>query len=370
MSAPHLHIVSFNVPWPADYGGVIDVMCRIKALHEMGVKIHLHCYTYGRTEAKELDCYCEEVCYYKRETTPIHLLSNKPYIVASRCSRALKDRLLADKYPILLEGLHCCWLLEEIRKEDQNRTIFVRTHNIEHDYYKGLHDVEKNVFKRLFFASESRKLKRYESTLRLASGLLTITEKDRNYFEHQRYDVLYVPTPWNDGKVRSKVGKGDYCLYHGNLSVGENDEAARYLISQVVPYLECPLVIAGKDPSEQLKKMAEGRVRLVANPNETEMQSLVSNAHVIVMITQQATGLKLKLINSLYEGRFCVVNRAMVEGTGLENICEVQDKAQDQANVINQLMHKDFSEDDIITRQDTLNHVMGVENLTNFVKRL
>ena len=28
----HLHIVSFNVPWPADYGGVIDVYYRIKAV--------------------------------------------------------------------------------------------------------------------------------------------------------------------------------------------------------------------------------------------------------------------------------------------------------------------------------------------------
>ena len=33
----HLHIVSFNVPWPADYGGVIDVNYRIKALWASGV---------------------------------------------------------------------------------------------------------------------------------------------------------------------------------------------------------------------------------------------------------------------------------------------------------------------------------------------
>ena len=50
----HLHIVTFNVPWPADYGGVIDVYYRVKALSEMGVRVHLHCYTYGREEAEEL----------------------------------------------------------------------------------------------------------------------------------------------------------------------------------------------------------------------------------------------------------------------------------------------------------------------------
>ena len=28
----HLHIIAFNVPYPANYGGVIDVFYRIKAL--------------------------------------------------------------------------------------------------------------------------------------------------------------------------------------------------------------------------------------------------------------------------------------------------------------------------------------------------
>ena len=28
----HLHIVSFNVPLPADYGGIIDVFYRLKSL--------------------------------------------------------------------------------------------------------------------------------------------------------------------------------------------------------------------------------------------------------------------------------------------------------------------------------------------------
>ncbi|MCX6283192.1 MAG: mannosyltransferase, partial [Bacteroidetes bacterium] len=40
----HLHIVSFDIPYPPDYGGVIDVYYKIKTLSEAGVKIHLHCF--------------------------------------------------------------------------------------------------------------------------------------------------------------------------------------------------------------------------------------------------------------------------------------------------------------------------------------
>ena len=44
----HLHIVSFDVPWPANYGGVIDVFYKVKALSAKGIRIHLHAFEYGR----------------------------------------------------------------------------------------------------------------------------------------------------------------------------------------------------------------------------------------------------------------------------------------------------------------------------------
>ena len=33
-----VHIVSFNVPYPADYGGVIDVFYKLKSLHSLRCK--------------------------------------------------------------------------------------------------------------------------------------------------------------------------------------------------------------------------------------------------------------------------------------------------------------------------------------------
>ena len=34
----HLHVIAFDVPYPANYGGVIDVFYRVKALSEAGVR--------------------------------------------------------------------------------------------------------------------------------------------------------------------------------------------------------------------------------------------------------------------------------------------------------------------------------------------
>ena len=101
----HLHIIAFDVPYPANYGGVIDVFYRVKALIEAGVKVHLHCFEYGRGE-QEILKRCHEVKYYKRDMSFAKQLSLMPFIVNTRRSEALVQDLLKDDYPILCEGLH------------------------------------------------------------------------------------------------------------------------------------------------------------------------------------------------------------------------------------------------------------------------
>ena len=68
-----LHIVSFDIPYPANYGGVIVIFNQIKALHALGVKVILHCFQYGdRTPQPELAQYCQEVYYYKMRLSNTH----------------------------------------------------------------------------------------------------------------------------------------------------------------------------------------------------------------------------------------------------------------------------------------------------------
>ena len=65
-SNKEIHIVSFNIPYPANYGGVIDVFYKLKALRDLEIKIHLHAFKYDRLESAELEKICESVSYYKR----------------------------------------------------------------------------------------------------------------------------------------------------------------------------------------------------------------------------------------------------------------------------------------------------------------
>ena len=73
MSEIYLHIISFDVPYPPSYGGVIDVFYKIKAFYEAGIKIHLHCFEYGRGKAAELEGLCESVSYYAPFTRDVSI---------------------------------------------------------------------------------------------------------------------------------------------------------------------------------------------------------------------------------------------------------------------------------------------------------
>ncbi len=349
----HLHIIAFDVPYPANYGGVIDVFYRVKALSEAGVKVHLHCFEYGRGEQEVLKR-CHEVKYYKRDTSFAKQLSLTPYIVNTRRSEELVNDLMKDDYPILCEGLHTTAVLSDRRLK--SRKIYVRAHNVEHDYYRGLGDSERLGWKKLFYLAEAWKLRRYEPVLKRAAGIFAISLQDADYFAKRYKNVTLVPGFNSADSVCSETGRGEYVLYHGNLSVRENEEAAKWLIENVFAELNLRCIVAGLNPSEKLQKLTEkhSNVTLVANPDDAEMIDLLRQAQVNILVTNQPTGLKLKLLNALYNGRFCLVNSNMVKGTSLANLCVVADEPDPMIAEIKRLMEEDFTEEDIDSRNDTL----------------
>ncbi|MDL2242061.1 glycosyltransferase family 1 protein, partial [Bacteroidales bacterium OttesenSCG-928-L03] len=247
----NLHIITFNIPYPANYGGVIDVFYRLKALSENSVKITLHCFEYGREHRPELEQYCEKVYYYKRDTRWIKQLSALPYIVYSRRHPELLENLLKDDSPILFEGLHTTYYLDHPALA--NRLKLVRAHNVEHLYYSGLARNTRSLYKKMFFTLEASRLKRYEPVLEKADYILALSTLELAHFETEygKDKAVYVPlftkTP---GERTDRVKIKPFVLYHGDLSTPENQNAVEYLLREVVPINEeIPWVFAGLNPS-------------------------------------------------------------------------------------------------------------------------
>lgn len=357
MPDKHLHIISFDIPYPPNYGGVIDVFYKIKTLHRLGIRVHLHCFEYpGRDRTPELDRYCEEVFYYPRKTGLKSMMSLAPYIVSSRKSEEMVANLLKDNHPILFEGLHSCYYLDDPRLA--GRIKVYRESNIEHRYYFNLFKVDANLRNRLYFLMASAKLRLFQKILHHASLMLAVSQHDTDYLQYHFpvKPIFYLPSFHANDQVAILPGKGDYALYHGNIEVPENEYAATYLMTKVFNETKIPLIIAGMKPREKFRRMTElyPNVMLVANPDDEKMFDLIRNAHVNILVTFQATGLKLKLLNTLYNGRFCLVNEAMIKGTSLDSLCVSGNTAAELKDRLEVLFDQDFTLDEAATRGDEL----------------
>lgn len=352
----HLHIVALDVPYPADYGGAIEQLYKIKWLHKLGVKIYLHCFTKNRPPAPELQQYCETVTYYPRKTGLKRFPVFTPYIVSSRSEPALLANLQKDDHPILFEGIHTTFLLQTNLLK--GRKIFIRLHNCEYKYYAQLAKLEKKWFKRLYFKYESFLLRKYEKRIAKRFPVIAMSETDKLVFQQElgAKEVYFIPAFVGWEAVTAETGQGCYCLYHGNLSINENEEAAKWLLQHVFNDLPVPLLIAGKAPSAKLEALAEASEQscVVANPTDKEMQDMIAKAQVNVLPSFNNTGIKLKLLNALYSGRHCIVNPAGVDGSGLEQVCTVANDEDSFKEAIIDLYSSPFTDAAIEERKALL----------------
>lgn len=372
-SRKQLTVIAFQNPWPADYGGAVDLFFKLKALKRAGVSVHLHTFQYdGRTPSPELESLVEKVWYYPRERTLKHLFSRKPFIVESRRNNLLLERLraLPPGSPILFEGLHTTLYLPDSGLADKLK--IVRTHNVEHEYYALLAKAGGSLPRRLFHIIESSRLRRYEKVLRHADVIMPISEADRDYFASRfpDKDVRLLNCFFNDesgdapaeecqqadekllGELKVRM---PYVLYHGNLSVAENSHAAEFLLREVVPRLkgEAQFVIAGKNPPRRLTKAAEGvsNVVIVPSPSGEVLDALVRRAAVHEMITFQPTGIKLKLVNTLFRGNgHIIANDSMLNDSRLVPLCVRANTPEQIAAGTLRLLAAPLSDSDISKR--------------------
>jgi alpha-N-acetylglucosamine transferase len=218
---------------------------------------------------------------------------------------------------------------------------------------------ETNWWKKLYFKIEAWRLKKFEKIISYSNVILTVSEMDALYFSNQyaKNKVVNITSFHENDILTAEPGMGNYILFHGNLSVAENIEAARFLIENIANKCNHKFVIAGLNPSIKLIECASKytNVSIVENPSDAEMNKLMHEAQIHFLYTNQTTGLKLKLINALYKGRFILLNDKMLHGVDASQQCVVANNSTDFILKINELMNQDFTIEKQKQRQFFLN---------------
>jgi len=349
-----LHIVCLDAPSPPDYGGVIDLYYKIPALAAEGFRITLHYFSYkeGRSAAG-LEPFCEAIFHYSRGSFAKALTTGQSYIVSSRMNEDLVRRINGDDHPVLIEGIHCAGILPRIKKGKQ---VSLRLHNDEASYYEHLYKTENNILRRLYFRREYRKLQSFQNSIMHTLPVYAVSQKDAESFAAKGFaDVHFLPCflPWQ--KVQASEGRGNYCLYHGNLTISENREAVSWLLREIFDASSFPLTIAGRGAAHLSGQFPQQEnVRWIESPTDAELDRLIREAQVHVLPSFNATGVKLKLLHVMFKGRHCITNTAGAEGSGVEAGVTIASTTDNFKNALHQLINTTFDAAQLARRETIL----------------
>jgi hypothetical protein len=78
---------------------------------------------------------------------------------------------------------------------------------------------------------------------------------------------------------------------------------------------------------------------------------MISKAHINVLPSYTHSGMKVKLLNALTNGKHCVANRATLDGTALATVCHEANTAEEFQTTIERLFEKPFSSKELKQRQ-------------------
>lgn len=338
-----LHIVSFDNPFPPKYGGVIEVFYKIKALHDIGYKIHLHCFVKAiPTDFFELQNLCETVYFYKNNYNPFYFLSKIPFSVICRNDKKLLINLQKIEAPILFEGLKTAYLSED--KSLRNRIKLLRLHNLEQDYYLGISKSENNQIKKFLYYLEAKKYQSYENKLKTFDHILALSKFEDNYMSEKFGNSSYIPVFHGNETIEITEGFGKYAFYHGDLRISDNRKVANYLIEIFKEINDYKLVIASGSKENFIRKKIgkASNIKFVYLENFEKLKQLLKDAHINVILSFQKSGTKLKLVNSLYTSRFCIINENIMDDENVAELCVQITTKEELISKINFLKNQPF----------------------------
>ena len=361
-----IHIVSFDVPFQPNYGGIMDVYLRARALKQAGFYVVIHAFEYGRGKLEIDKTVCDEVFYYARKGT-LSSLSGRPYIVNSRKNKQLLEHLLSADGSIILEGQHCTSFVHQLEKAGKH--FVIRMHNVEWQYYRELANRANTFFEKVYFRTESRRLRRHEHHL-YHSHLMCISEEDEKYYRSKGVKTSLVHPPLFFDAVSTPDHVENYALFHGNLSVAENIDAVERILAELKTCrTEMSVVFAGKNPSNELVEAIENSgMSCVANPSVDEIQLLISGAKIHLCIGFQKSGLKLKLLRALETGRPIIATLEILHGTGLEHFCVIWDGKTSLVETIEKTTH--LGDDEVERRVIELKALFSPKKYVDLVEGL
>ncbi len=335
-------LVCHDIPYPPIHGARLDMWRRIKAFSNLGTELQVICWcshTPKPEELLEIRKYAKQVFFIKFPRKlgsflrRIIDLLKYPLEVTSRIVRGKEFKILLSDVAafnpdvIFLDGIHGGEVASQL-SQHLNRLLVIRSHNIEHLYYK----------RKLASAKGLNKLKRYLSLSNLAKYEINLLKKstlfydisldDLNFWRSQgltngRYLPPLIDFPEENREAISINKLSSHPVYDivflGNLFSDNNVAGIIWFITQVMPIIRLALptftvLIAGSNPVQHVRQLCEETAEVDLKINPVSSTEVYKSGRVLINPVSAGSGVSIKSLEMLVSGRPIVSTQQGIAG--------------------------------------------------------
>lgn len=335
-------IVCWELPYPPDQGGKVDSWRRIESLKRCGVSVQLICWSYKKISQNDLDIVLTHVDVLRVmvidrsvlfRLLKLPKLISYPLLSAVRSpsrldfENVLKEVSCFDPSLILLDGIHGGALAQALAGK-LDLPLVVRSHNIEHQYYKALLSASSDLKARLRSLLSLWHLREYEfKILSAADVFLDISTVDLCYWaQHGLHHGKWLPTFYPITTAGSlqvpSAGAASFSYdigFLGNLASPNNVEGVRWLVEKVIPLIRKKMpglkfLISGSSPIAEVVAMCDSApdIHLIKSPKSSS--EIYDVTRVMVNPVLRGSGVNVKAIELLLNANQVVTTSRGVIG--------------------------------------------------------
>lgn len=230
--------------------------------------------------------------------------------------------------------------------------IILHEHNCEYLIWQRYAEVEQNIPKKIALLNQAYRIKNYEQQICKKSDIILAAPNDIDELvkigaDRNKFLETY---HLGDDELLSKeaLSFNDNCstlLYIGTLSWEANIDGLLWFYKDIWPLLKIKtpnlkFIIIGKNPDGRLQAIANNDTDIILKGFVEDVEPYFRNNNVFVTPLRFGSGIKVKVINSMYIGIPCVTTSIGAEGLKAidgEHMF-IKNNPQDFANAINELL--------------------------------
>jgi glycosyltransferase involved in cell wall biosynthesis len=202
------------------------------------------------------------------------------------------------------------------------------SHNVEHQIWRRLHDVEQSRLKRVLLDVEWRKMRREEAhACRRAAMTIAVSSDDRRRLSEAAPDVPITDVPtgvdidfFSPRDVPRVPGR---LVFSGSMDWYPNEDAILHFTAEILPIVravrpDVTLTVVGRRPSERLRAAAL-QAGIALTDTVPDVRPYVAEAELYVVPLRVGGGTRLKIFEALAMGMPVLSTTVGAEGLDLEN---------------------------------------------------